>query len=322
MHALPLTLALAGRLIAASWINGPHLNHDDDGAAYRCENARGYAAVDACTALLRGFESYYFNPAAIHFARANAYLSLGEYEKAIADYDDALAPGRTGHPDDIRFTASALNNRGIAYARSGDAERAYSDFNHAITLTPDYESAYVNRASIFIARAEPERAIADYDIAIKLKPGDPDAHFMRGLAHARAGQFVEAIDDYTQTIALDTDLNATALAERCGTRAAFNKDLDKALQDCDAALKIEPRNAKALFGRGFVEFRLARFTGAIADCTASLAITAKSSSALYIRGLARLRSSDAAGMADIDAAHKIDPKVGIVFAKFGIAGGT
>ena len=58
-------------------------------------------------------------------------------EKTIADYTRAIEL----NPDDT----SAYNDRGIAYADSGDLYHAILDFSKVIELDPDYAMAYNNR---------------------------------------------------------------------------------------------------------------------------------------------------------------------------------
>ena len=58
---------------------------------------------------------------------------------AIDDYDEAIRL-------DPQF-ASAYYNRGLAYQRLGQSERAIKDFNEAIRLNPQYAAAYNNRAN-------------------------------------------------------------------------------------------------------------------------------------------------------------------------------
>jgi Flp pilus assembly protein TadD len=52
----------------------------------------------------------------------------------------------------IRFRpgdAYAYNDRGIAYGKLGQYQRAIEDFNEAIRLKPDYAKAYNNRALVY-----------------------------------------------------------------------------------------------------------------------------------------------------------------------------
>jgi tetratricopeptide (TPR) repeat protein len=62
---------------------------------------------------------------------------LGEYDKAIEDYD-------WGIQQDPNY-ASAYNNRGFAYAELGQYQLAIQDFDKAIQLDPKNGYVYYSR---------------------------------------------------------------------------------------------------------------------------------------------------------------------------------
>ena len=72
-----------------------------------------------------------------YYNRGVAKLKLGDYEDAIADYDQAIAL----NPDD----ADAYYNRGIAKRGLGDHDSAIADFDQGIELKPDDGEAYFLR---------------------------------------------------------------------------------------------------------------------------------------------------------------------------------
>ena len=69
--------------------------------------------------------------------RGVAYRILGQYERAIQDYDEAIGV-------DPQYEA-AYNNRGMAYWRLGQHERAIQDYDEAIRLNPQDADAYAGR---------------------------------------------------------------------------------------------------------------------------------------------------------------------------------
>jgi tetratricopeptide (TPR) repeat protein len=101
-----------------------------------------------------------------------------------------------------------------------------------------------------------------------------------------------------------------ALKGRCWSRALLGQDLDKALADCNRALRLLPHDAMSLDSRGLVHLRRLELDAAIGDYDASLAINPKSAWSLYGRGLAKQRKGDAPGAAaDIAAALVINPEL-------------
>ena len=72
--------------------------------------------------------------------RGLSYEANGDYDRAIADYNEAirLAP-----------QANFLTNRGDAYNQKGDYDRAIADYDRALKLNPGFYLAYNNRGAAF-----------------------------------------------------------------------------------------------------------------------------------------------------------------------------
>src|SRR5262249_15502707 len=101
-----------------------------------------------------------------------------------------------------------------------------------------------------------------------------------------------------------------ALAERCRGRVLLNRELDKALADCDAALKLKPHTSPFLDSRGLARLREGQLDPAIADFDEALKLQPKGAWSLYGRGVAELKKGDKArGDADIQAAAAIAPRL-------------
>ena len=79
--------------------------------------------------------------------------------------------------------AMAYNNRGFAYSKKGDLDRAIADFDEAIRLDPKYALAYLNRGNAYYRKGDQDRAIADYNEAIRLDPKLALAYYNRGIAY-------------------------------------------------------------------------------------------------------------------------------------------
>src|SRR5215469_15914630 len=66
--------------------------------------------------------------------------------------------------------AGAYFNRGIAYERKGDVDRAIHDYDQVISLTPNNPIAFMNRSLWYSKKGEYGRAAQDYEQAIRLNP--------------------------------------------------------------------------------------------------------------------------------------------------------
>jgi tetratricopeptide (TPR) repeat protein len=140
----------------------------------------------------------------------------------------------------------------------------------------------------------------------------------RGNARTDSGDIEMAVADFDAAIKLKPDL-AEAFNGRCWAFAVQGRKLDDALRDCNEALRLEPGNADTLDSRAFVYLRQRQYAKAIADYSVALAGKPDEASSLYGRGLARAKlglSTDAA--TDIAQAKAKDPKIADTFAAMGL----
>ena len=144
--------------------------------------------------------------------------------------------------------------------------------------------------------------MADYDQAIKLNPKSVYAYNNRGASFQRKGDFARASADYGEVTRLQPN-NPDAWSARCWVRAAGGREVQQALSDCNQALKLKADRADVLDTRGFVHLRLGKMDDAIKDYDAALKLDPKLAGALYGRGVAKMKKGDkAGGSADIAAA--------------------
>ena len=112
---------------------------------------------------------------------------------------------------------------------------------------------------------------------------------------------------------------AEAKNGRCWARALWGNDLDKALADCNAALRLSHNYFQILDSRGLVRLRLGDYDKSIADYDEALSLQPKSAWSLYGRGLDKLRKGmTAEGQTDIAAATALRPMIADEARKHGI----
>ena len=96
------------------------------------------------------------------------------------------------NPDD----ALAFYNRGVAYYRLGDQQRAIADYTQVIDLNPLLEIAYYRRGYSSYLAKDYSSAIVDYNRSIKLKPDFAIAYASRGYAYRDLYGEQEALIDW------------------------------------------------------------------------------------------------------------------------------
>ncbi len=261
----------------------------------------------------------------------------------------APAPPDPDEPKD----AAGYKRRAAAFVARRDFAHAIADDTRAIELEPNDPNHLFDRAMARLGDRQPVLAMADLDQCLKLKPDHLDALMARGRLRLAAKDIAGAKTDFDAAIAInpatiafigeiyigflqfepsiamydrliaaapkDFDM-ATALNNRCWARALWGKELDKALTDCDAALKLKPAMAGARDSRGLVHLRLGQFSDAIDDYDAALKRNPKVAWSLYGRGVAELKSGKTAeGAADLKAAEDAQPGFAAYAKRFGVA---
>jgi tetratricopeptide (TPR) repeat protein len=136
-----------------------------------------------------------------------AYAAKGEYDRAIADYNEAIRL-------DQKYVFT-YNNRGLTYKAKGDLDRAIADYSEAIRLDPKYASAYYDRGNAYGAMGSIDAAVADYDEAVRLDPklDDHIARLMLGVRAVKRHQFALARQNFSESAhGPVTDLAAALLS--------------------------------------------------------------------------------------------------------------
>jgi tetratricopeptide (TPR) repeat protein len=188
--------------------------------------------IEGCTAAIqsdRRPENLY----SAYYNRGIAYFRTGQYESAIADFDQAVRL-------DSR-SAFAFNNRGMALARVGQYDKAIDDFDQAIALEPGYTIIFNNRGSAYAKKGQFDRAIADFDRALQLDPKDRNARSNRKLAERMRGTVARANAD-APSVARDRSLTDRARISAIETDASDARKLDNPSRENPPKADAAPRD--------------------------------------------------------------------------------
>ena len=243
-------------------------------------------------------------------ARGDAYGRSGEFARSLADLNRVivLAPDNAG--------AHVL--RGLVNSRRGDSQSAATDYDAALALDPRNMDALVNRAALYSMAGQPARALADLDAAIAIRANDPLAYYNRGYVHFSRKDYDRAIADYSKAIEFAPAMSL-AFNNRCLAAVLAGHDSTVALADCDQALALTPDSVDVRATRGLVYLRIGRPELALREYEAALKLDPKRALALYGRGLARIGMGDrTGGNADRAAATLLVADIGEQFVLYGL----
>jgi len=252
------------------------------------------------------------NDAAGLARRGAAYAARQDFEHAIADLTRAceLAPTE----------ASYFRQRGLVRWRKGQPDLAKEDLDQALKLKPDDVQTLLARAKLSLASHDTPAVVADLQAADRAVPKESNVRLQIADLYTQADALQAALAQYDLWIAArreDAEL-ARAKNGRCWVRALMGSDLEKALDDCDDALGMI-KSAEFLDSRGLVLLRLGKYDRSIADYDAALKLNPRIAWSLYGRGVARMcKGMTAEGQADIAAAIAIQRSIAEDARKHGL----
>jgi len=235
--------------------------------------------------------------------------------EALADFDKAIALA----PNDSRF----VYQRAMARFANGDRAGGRADLDRTITLSPNDADARLERAQRRLRNDNDDGAREDIKAAEDSLAPTSEKRLVVAALYDRLGAPDAALPNYDLWLKShpEDSHRGEALNGRCWARGLLNRDLDKAMEDCNAAIRALPRDSAILDSRALIRVRRGDWKQALVDYNAALAINAKSAWSLYMRGLVEAKSGmNAQAKADRAAAVAIDPKVGDRAKKYGLEG--
>ncbi|WP_180274613.1 serine protease [Tychonema bourrellyi] len=236
--------------------------------------------------------------------RGNLYADKGDYDNALKDLNEAIKL-------DPKL-AAAYDNRGSLYSDKGDNENAFKDYNEAIKLDPKYANAYGNRAFVYYDKGDYDNALKDFNEAIKLDPKYARAYNGRGLVYEKMGNQEKAIAEFKTAILYCGTGALNCQVPQRNLNRIQNKskgDNDNTLKDLNEAIKLDPKDAKAYYNRGFVYYKKGDNDNALKDYNEAIKLDPKYAIAYNNRGLVYLGKGDYDNaLKDFNEAIKLDPK--------------
>jgi lipoprotein NlpI len=190
----------------------------------------------------------------VYYFRGLAYLNTDQVDKAIEDFDTAIALDP--------YFDDAFLNRGSAFEKIGKFDKAIENFDKAIALRPSYE-AYFNRGITFEKMGLLDEAIADYDKAITLNPSRYEAYRAIGRLYGKTGLFDKAIEYFSKYIAINPK-HAESYNNR-GLSYLYIGQNDRALEDFNKAIALDQNIAVTYRNRGNLYLRMGNKAFALSD---------------------------------------------------------
>lgn len=258
-------------------------------------------AIDLLTQALNSGRLSKSNRVQAHFFRGAAYQGKNLFDRALADYKEAVAL----NPD----YAPAYNNRGIIFLYTSKNNQALADFDKAIALNPDKASAYNNRGLVKTSQGKDHfaGALADYNQAISLNPNNAEFYNNRGNVYLSQGRLERALADYDRAVSL-APKDAKAYNNR-GAVFMFNGQNDRALEDLEKSLSLNPEYVLAINNRGKIFMEKGLYEQSVKEFDRALALYPQYTMAYRNRGPALfILGQFAQSEKDLETLNRMLPK--------------
>jgi len=238
------------------------------------------------------------DPAALHH-RSSIFVARGDWAEAMRDLEDAVAAGPNFAP---AFLARATVRASCPYGKFRDAVGAFKDAKRARELIGEANGFALE--ALAAASAE----LGDYAGAARFQKAAGDDPVYAASTSTAADRL--ATYEARRPYRLDPPLlgtDAKALVTR-GNQFFVRGQFERAIRDYDAAIKLDPKNAKAFYGRGCAHARVDDTIRALLDLTEAIKLDPKDTSAFVDRAIVRVIRGDwEQAVADFDEAIKLDP---------------
>jgi tetratricopeptide (TPR) repeat protein len=216
--------------------------------------------------------------------------------------------------------------RGIARTLLGNKDLASEDYLDAAQRYDQFVDpgnpqalALFRRAAKLGADGQTDKALADYAEAVKADPKTPLAFLGRGVLLAtRKRGYERAIEDFDKVLALEPN-NVDALIRR-GDAFSNLGDAGRAMIDLNLAVALAPEGATAFLIRGLAQARRDNRSAARRDYIAALAIDPGSADArVNLAALDLLEGKYEAAVRELDQAIAIDARNALAYYNRGYA---
>ena len=124
---------------------------------------------------------------------------LGDYQKAISDFNIAIKQNRSKYSD-------TYFNRAEIFAEMEEFELAERDYDRAWQIDSTDIEALVGRGHARYQLGKTSEALRDFDEALDLDPKNPAVYADRGDLHAFLGEWSKAAKDYQTAVRLNNKL--------------------------------------------------------------------------------------------------------------------
>ncbi len=220
-----------------------------------------------------------------------ALTQLSPFETAGDQAQSASSETATAIGDPAELPMDDFTELALTKAKQGDVEGALEAFSVAIASNPDGASVpYYYRGLVYIEEGKVMEAIDDFTKAIEIDSHFPQAYAARGTAYLMTSRPAKAAEDFNKAIQLDPN-NPTTFVNRARAYMGLQM-LEEAEADLNRAIELDPNLLPAYFNRGVLYMLQQRTEEALADFNKCVEINANAPAPYFNRAVAYIELGD------------------------------
>lgn len=218
-----------------------------------------------------------------YFFRSVAKVSLDDYAGAEADASKCIEINP--------FIKDAYRVRAVARHNTHKYEDAIGDYRTCLQMRPEDPDIMLNMAMCELALKNYNTA--DSCLSWCLERDSTSERACLGMAQLclERQDSVGALNYVSKCISKHKN-NPQAYLARCEIYANHLKDYNKALEDIDEAIKLEPTNVNYYINRSYLRYQINDIRGTMADLDYAIAVNPNNVTAHYNRALLRSEVGD------------------------------
>lgn len=175
-----------------------------------------------------------------YFELAEAFSKMGEVDKAIRFYEEALRRTPDFRP--------ALHHLGKSLAKSGELARAVEVLRKAVELGDQRATVLNDLGLVHLQQGRPADAVAAFRKAIEIDPDHPEAYNNLGGALGEIGDRAGAEEAYRNAVRMQPDF--AGAHKNLANLLAAKGDFAQARRHYEKAIQQDPKFAVARFDYG------------------------------------------------------------------------
>ncbi len=218
-----------------------------------------------------------------YFYRAVAKISLDDFSGAEADADKCIEINP--------FIKDAYRVRAVARHNSHNYKDAIVDYKICLQMHPDDHDIMLNMAMCELALKNYNTADSCLTWCLERDSTSERACLGKAQLCLEQKDSVGALGYVTKCINSHKN-NPQAYLARCEIYANHLKDYNKALEDIDEVIKLEPNNVNYYINRSYLRYQVNNIRGTMEDLDYAIAIEPNNVTAHYNRALLRSEVGD------------------------------